>query len=212
MTREEKILLFESNSRYFSETKILEKDEKLYSEGDNCINLYYLKEGRINLFKNINHKKTYMWSALGPEIVGVTSFYNDNLLYSLSSIAAAPCVIFQIKVTDFKTIIESDSTLMTILFADLCKRIKFIHHQTQVYIHGSSKQKLINALLNKNIKSVLFIDGISIQEISDMSGVSIRYSLKILNELCERGLIRIINKIIFIKDPSGLKIVSKLKY
>jgi len=196
-------ILTSSNSIFFSKSITLLKDEYLYREGEICDSIIYIEKGRINLYKDLNDKRMLFWLTVAPEIIGLTSFLNNDSTYNLSAIVAEDSVVKTIKPKCFLEILKNNGDYKRAIMSDLSKRINTMHIHTQIYIKGNAKQKVLNTLTDKEFNRGLFEQsacGLTINEISDINGLVLHNTKAILNNLACKGIISINEDIINILD------------
>jgi len=196
-------------SNYFSKSIHLSKGEYLYREGEICDSIIFIEDGRINLYKDVNNKNILLWLTVAPEIIGLTSFLNNYSTFNLSAIVAKDSIVKSIKPKHFLEILQKNGDFKYAIMSDLSKRINTMHFHTQIYIKGSSKQKILNTLTNQNFNRGLFNKksyGLTIDEISDINGLMLKNTKSILKNLANKGIISLDKDVIKIIDFNKLNV------
>ena len=164
----------------------LQPGAALFREGELNDFVFFIVSGSIKILKS----NCLIGITQANEFVGITSYINESSTYTFSARAVEPCEILKIKKTDFKDLLLSNATFCKQIISILCERLKHTDQKTRNYFEQSPQNRLIHELLlnaqhsSNTIKAIL-----TVEDLSELTGISKRTMKKLLKELSDQDLI-----------------------
>lgn len=187
----------------------INKGEVLFKEGEINDYVFFIESGSIKVLKG----KWVIGITQALEFVGITSCLNETSTYTFSSKAVETSKILKISKHEFKEMLLNNSFFCKQIIEILCERIKLTDVKTRSFIEQSSQHRLINELINNSKKiGQSLITFLSIEDLSELTGISKRAVKKMLNDLSKENLlIQGKNNEIELLDKSKLLKLTKTK-
>ena len=179
------------------------KNSALIEEGSAFKGLFYIKKGIVKILKkNSNGKELLMCFITEGDMIGITTFFNDEK-YQFSAVAMNDCEVLFIKPDDFKILMKNSNEITKKMMEALIQRIDFFENWMTNVLSLSMHKRLAETLIyyslmnNNNENSDLGKDDItfnySIDELAGITGSSNSYVIKILQHFSKKKLIEKIN-------------------
>lgn len=185
-----------------SERVELMDGETLFREGDSNDFVFFILEGSIKVLKS----KWVIGITYPLEFVGITSCLSETSNYTFSSKAIEKSIVLKIRKMDFKNLLMKNATFCKQIIEILCERIKLTDYKTRNYIENTPKQRLIFELMINSKKDTngSFFTNLKPEDLSELTGLSLRNIKKQLNELKSKELIST-------KNSDSILLLNKLK-
>lgn len=199
------ILKLSENKKY----KFYKKYQVIFSEHTKPLGVYYLKEGRVKIFKTDYKGKEQIIRFASPgDLLGIKAIIAEKN-HITSATALEDSIVCLIPGKDFLKLIKENTDLTYSLIKILCELQKETDNRIISAINRSERERLAEALLilSKKFNS----ENINILK-KDLANFSIIESDKLkhyLYELKEKKLISINSQRIKILDETGLKKLAK---
>lgn len=191
-------------SDYLKESFTIKKGDYLFKEGDQEEFVYYISNGSVNIFK----KKSILWSAGDSEFIGISSFFADGSVYRFSAKAAMDSVVHKISNADFTKLLTKNPSFSRMIMDLLCNRIRLTNTRTKTLLKSSSRCRLIKEIvLRVNDSGSKDVD-YSLEDLSEIVGVSKRLIRNLLSDLEKKKLLERIKNRLIIHDLQGLEIIA----
>lgn len=169
-----------------AETQELTEGEVLFKENEPNDFVYLILSGSIK----VTRKKWAIGITFPNEFVGITSCISEGTSYTFSAKASSPSKVLKIKKEIFKKVLLENPKFSRFIIEILCERIKLTDLKTSSFLDLPPERRVIVELLN-NLKDS---DGqltsqISMKDLSELTGVSLRTIKKMINNFIESGII-----------------------
>jgi len=182
----------------------VKKGDYLFEEGDAEKFVYYISDGSVNIFR----KKSILWSAGDSEFIGISSFFSDGSEYRFSAKAAMDSVVYRISEADFTNLLTKNPGFSRMIMDLLCNRIRLTNTRTKTLLKSSSRCRLIKEIVRKVNESDSKDIDYSLDELSEIVGVSKRLIRNLLSDLEKKKLLERIKSRLIIHDLQGLEIIA----
>lgn len=182
------------------------KGKYLFKEGDLIDYVCYIEKGEVFIMR----ENFILWTARNDEIIGISSYMLPGNSYGFSARTGDTSIIYKIPVTIFRKELTNNTTLSQSIMQNLCSRIDKIMLKTTSFTNKSSRNRLIELLIDHSRASKSLNLSYKLSEISELVGVSARTIRSMLNELEEKKLIRRFKDTLEILDLKGLEIIGSL--
>ncbi|PID87461.1 hypothetical protein CSB07_01480 [Candidatus Gracilibacteria bacterium] len=97
--------------KFCQERKVL-KGEKLFNEGDDANSLYFLKEGGVSIYKNVNGSEISIGEVLAEDILGEMAIFGGSGKRSATAIANQDTILIVIMSFSIKEISNKNPALL----------------------------------------------------------------------------------------------------
>lgn len=183
-----------------------EKGVYLFREDDCNNHIFFILKGSVLIMKS----HLILWQAMDNELIGITSFFSKKKQCHFTAKLNKDSTLFiipnEILEKELITNFEFSRSVMTLL----CDRINHIDHRIKDFLDLPSKVRLLRTIvrITRETKTRTII--YQIDEFASLVGISKRIVRKILLELEDRKLIRIIQNKLEVIDMRGIEIISGL--
>lgn len=186
--------------------QLFKKGEYLFRQGDFQDSVFFIDEGGVLIIKD----NIMLWSAQEDEIVGITSYNSKSPYYNFSALICNDSKIYTIPSAIFDELIRENHEFSKMIMTDLCKRIDRINHKTKSFQAKSSKNRLIDFIIEQSKSKVEKVLNLKLSELSEMLGVSTRLIKSIIKELEEKKIVVFKANKLEVLDLRGLEIIAKM--
>lgn len=172
---------------YFEpEQQELKSGDCLFNENEPNDFVYFILTGAVKVSK----KKWAIGITFPNEFVGITSCISEGDTYTFSAKASCASKVLKIKKEIFKKVLLENPKFSRFIIEVLCKRIRLTDLKTSSFLDLPPERRVIVELLN-NLKDIQgkLISQISMKDLSELTGVSIRSVKKIVDHFIEDGII-----------------------
>jgi CRP/FNR family transcriptional regulator len=191
--------------------KSFEKGESLFLEGNDCQQIFLIREGRAKLYRTSSSGREQILETLGP---GDTCACNPGCAaWSCVSSAEAltPCKVWYLQRKDYVHLVQSNSKLahtLNLLFAEKLRRFSCLIEEVSLKDVRKRVVKFLLDMLDENeskgeAQKTLFVP-FTRQEIAQRIGTSRETVARYLHELKRSKLIDIKSHQIFILQKEKL--------
>lgn len=195
-------------SQNLGECLNFKKGEFIFKENENSAFVYFIDDGEINILK----QKWVLWSAKSKEFIGISSFFSEGSKYNFSAKTHKDCKVLKINNSDFRNMLIEDSSFSRKVMNILCDRIKLTNEKTKSLLKQTSKYRLIHEIIKKAKESSSKTIECSLEELSEIIGVSKRLIRNTLSELEKKKLLERMKNNLIIHDLKGLEIIAAQKH
>jgi CRP-like cAMP-binding protein len=172
----------------------------VYSEGEQFTGVYYIQEGKIQLLKSGLNKQMTMWFGGPKEFIGIAPFFNNSKTYSTTAlVTGSVATLIRINEGDFKDFINNHPKIQKEIVSELCQKISLTEMRINNSFHQSTRLRFIDTVtflvrqdcddLSDQLNNGIVLN-YSVENLSEISGISIKYLKKLLNEFEENKLIK----------------------
>lgn len=164
----------------------LKSGDCLFRENEPNDFVYFILKGSVK----VSRKKWAIGITFPNEFVGITSCISEGNTYTFSAKASSPSKILRIKKEIFKKVLLENPKFSRFIIEILCERIRLTDLKTSSFLDLPPERRVIVELLN-NLKDIQgkLISQISMKDLSELTGVSIRSVKKIVDHFIEDGII-----------------------
>ena len=176
-----------------------------YIPGDTGEVLFFLKKGRVQLYRLSPEGKKLIVAALGPgAIFGEMTLVGQGMHNAFAE-ATEDCLLCVMSRADVEHLILSKPRVALRLIEAVGKRLTEAEARLEETTFKSIPSRLASLLLRLSESSGSVIDGYTHQDLGEMLGTYRETTTQTLNEFKSLGLIDIGRKRIEIKDLVGLQ-------
>ncbi|MDX2362288.1 MAG: Crp/Fnr family transcriptional regulator [Crocinitomicaceae bacterium] len=180
------------------------KGEFLFIEGEVEDGVFFISSGAVRIIK----KKWVLWTANSQELIGISSFFSEGSKYSFSAKASDDCKIVKISHDEFQMMLEENQIFGKTIIEMMCNRIKYTNNRLRSVMTNTSRFRLINEIINKSRETKNQTIFYSLEELSELVGISKRLVRSMLAELEKKTLLSRSKNAIIINDLKGLEIIA----
>jgi CRP/FNR family cyclic AMP-dependent transcriptional regulator len=182
-------------------------NEYLFHEGNENSFVYYIIDGKIKVIK----KKIVIGFSNPNEFVGITSCLSENNEYCFSALAQENSTLLRIHKTVFKTVLNENVEFGKIIIDLLCNRIKLTDGKSESFKNHTSTERVVNEILsNVETENNSYTIKATIEDLSELTGVSTNLIKTIIRELSKQKIIEFINHTIRISDYHRLELIGRI--
>jgi len=204
--------------RHSSSVSVYNSGEPIFSQGEAVRGVYYVSENHIRIIREApNGNATFLWFAKPKELVGLTSFFQNNGQYTCSAIAGEkPCTVVFLTNEAFANLYNQHPRFKQKLLRTLCERIRFMEIRTESILYQNIDKRIIETLLflatkensdhqrQKNLRI-----NYTKKELAEMVGASLEYLKTRIRELKSMQLIDYGRGWLSINDVEKLRLRAK---
>lgn len=187
-------------------TDKFKKRQRIYTEGNHPVRLYYVQKGRVKIFKTNNDGKDLITKIANPgEFFGYTALF-ENSVYKESADALEDCEIIAIPSNEFEELVHSNSDVtrkfIKILAADVSEK----EEELLRIAYNSLRRKVADALLTvqKKYSSEKYIN-VSRENLAAVAGTATESLIRTLTDFKAENLIDIVDGKISITNHQKLE-------
>jgi len=166
--------------------------------------IYFILQGEVKILKG----KWVLWSAIEEELIGISSFFADCEQYSFSAVASTDTKVQKVSSIDFEKMLISNPEFSRTIMEMMCERINLTQVRLKKLLKYSSKYRLITEIINKVKKTGVKTIDLTMDELSELIGVSKRLVRKLVIELEDKKLLQRKKNELIIHDLKGLEIIA----
>ena len=186
------------------------KDDILFSEGDEPLGIYCIESGSVKLSKkDSNGQERLIYLATCGEILGLHPVVNTHPFVSTAAAISDTQTIF-IPSGDFMQLIQSNNTYKLLVMKNLCSRIGSMEEHIAGVSEKMSEERLADTLLmlidkyGLNSSNILNVH-LTLDELASFTCTSKSYMKKIVSDFSSKGLVSISADHIKILNLSKIK-------
>lgn len=189
--------------------KVYKKKSDIFTEGDNPLNVYYVKSGSVKIYKSHPDGKELIIGLVNAnEFFGFEPIF-EGAVYAESAVAIQDTVLTVIPKHDFLTLLQSPDVSASFISL-LCKKVAEKENQLLNLAYNSVRQRTAEALL----KTIQLRDNnekiqISRDDLAKMVGTASESVIRVLSDFKDEGLIEIESGKIKIKSQPKLEKVVR---
>lgn len=192
--------IFQNDLSRFIEVLYFEKDELIYSQGDELRGIYVLAYGEIKVYFSLkNGKENILRKLRAPRIFGELEFMvNELAASSVQALKDSYCLYFP------------NSTCKDILLNDIFFLRKISYNLSEAIYKSNSKSSINQGVSPRNrVIAYIFINEkdnkffCNMKEMSEYTGISERHLFRIMNEMVQKNYI--------IKEKNQYSIINRDK-
>lgn len=198
-------------TQHYKTSKQISAAKTIFSEGDLVTGIYVLCSGKVKvLLKTSKEKENIIRIAGQGQVLGHRGF-SEKMVYPISAKTLIESEVAYISNEDFFKLIRANKDLsfyMMMFFADELLRSE---QKLRVYALKSSKEKVASALIMvlnafgfKDEKTKLIDLGLNLRELANFATISYPTLLKVLDNLCQDGIIGNIDNGLCLLNESAL--------
>ncbi len=190
-----------------------QKGETILKQGLASNYLFFIANGLVKLVLEGDKNKNLIIEILTEnELIGISSLYS-NEIQPYSAIALKTTSVFFIETKMLFSIAKENYLFSQFLFKELQKKNHSLIIKLNILgnkqIHGRFASSLLY-LTSDKFKGKRIFNYFSRKELSELSGISIDSSMKLINELKNDKLIEVKNKIIEITDMEMMQRLMRI--
>ena len=185
-----------------SEIIDITKGEILFKEGEINDFVFFIKSGKLKVSKTEN----VIGFTREKEFIGITSCLCDGDHFYFTAVACENSSLLKIDKTFFKKALIENPEFGKTMIEILCRRIKITDNKTKSFTQLTTSERIINEILN----NVLFENDLrkiylSIDDLTELTGVSSIQVLTTIKDLTAKNLIKMKDEKITITHLEKLK-------
>ncbi len=186
-------------------TKLYKKRETIFEEGDYPRYLYFVKNGKVKVFKTNDDGKEYIISlATEGEFVGYVDLIKDTK-YSESCAALEDTEVSLIPKDDFHALLNANRDVASQLIKMLASNVSEKEEQLLQLAYNSVRKRVASALLLLHDKEGKSEFNILRDDLARIVGTAKESVIRMLTEFKEDGYIEITDGAITIKNRQKLE-------
>lgn len=163
---------------------VVSKGSVLFQEGDPNDFVYYVLDGEIK----ISQKNFVVGLINSHEFFGINSCLSEGSCYAFSSRAKTTSNLYRIDKNNFKALLLKDGDFSRYIIKVLCDRIRKTDLKTTTFLSLPGDVRVIQELLdNTNEVDAHLIISLTYNDLSELTGVSLRSVKRIIEDLIQRG-------------------------
>jgi CRP-like cAMP-binding protein len=189
------------------------KGEELFIEGNAVTGMYFILSGLVKVHKKWgDNKELIVRFANAGAIAGHRGLGADTI-YPVSATALSNTEVCYVDLDFFIATLKVNPGYLFELMMFFAAELKESEKRMRNLAHMSTKGRISQALLNLNTKFGTdengFIDiDLSRQDLASYSGTTYETLFKMLNEMAEENILKLVDKKIAIADINKLTLVS----
>ena len=187
------------------------KGESLFFEGKACERVFFVRSGRVKIYRTASSGREQILETLGPGDTCACNPGSQNWSCSSSAEALTPCAVWFLSRDHYVRMVQTNSKLSHTLNRLFAKRLQCFSELIEEVSLKDSKKRLIKFLLdmlNENTaessKNVLFIP-FTREELAQRIGAARETVARQLYQLKRKRFIDIKPRQILILDQTGLE-------
>ncbi len=186
-------------------SKFYKKRETLFEEGDYPRYLFFIKSGKVKVFKTNEDGKEYIINIFRPgEFVGYVDLIKGNE-YSESASALEDTEVSLVPKDDFQKLLYRNRDVSSQLIKMLANNITEKEEQLLQLAYNSVRKRVADAILQLSEKEAKQDIQILRDDLARIVGTAKESVIRMLTEFREDGYIDIIDGNIIIKEPEKLE-------
>ena len=192
--------------------QLYKQNDRIFTEGDPFLGLYYVLEGNVKIFKNNHNQPLLLWVGEANEFIGIASYFDNSDNYQFTAMASGSnCKLIYISSDNFSESLNRIQGIKEEIIKIFCKRINFVELRINNQIQHSTRQRFINTInfIHKNFNSPKQNQSLkgtvvrySINDLSEMVGSSKKSLSKLIKEFEDNNMLRFQGDNIIIHDIS----------
>ncbi len=185
-------------------TKVYKKRELLFEEGDFPRYLFFVKRGKVKVFKTNEDGKEYIINLFkAGEFVGYVDLIKDSK-YSESAAALEETEVSLIPKEDFQTLLTGNRDVASQLIKMLANNVSEKEEQLLHLAYNSVRKRVADAIILLSDKEGTQEISILRDDLARIVGTAKESVIRMLTEFKEDGYIEIVDGAISIKDRERL--------
>lgn len=186
-------------------SKFYKKRETLFEEGDYPRYLFFIKSGKVKVFKTNEDGKEYIINIFRPgEFVGYVDLIKGNE-YSESAAALEDTEVSLVPKDDFQKLLYRNRDVSSQLIKMLADNISEKEEQLLQLAYNSVRKRVADAILELSEKEAKKDIQILRDDLARIVGTAKESVIRMLTEFREDGYIDIIDGNIIIREPEKLQ-------
>lgn len=186
-------------------SKSFKKRETLFEEGDYPRYLFFIKDGKVKVFKTNEDGKEYIINIYGPgEFVGFVDLIKDEE-YIESAAALEDTEVSLIPKEDFQKLLYGNRDVASQLIKMLANNIAAQEEQLLQLAYNSVRKRVADAILylseRENKENIQILR----DDLARIVGTAKESVIRMLTEFKEDGYIKVVDGNIIIQDRNKLK-------
>lgn len=188
------------------------KNEILVRINDPFQGVFCIQEGVVKVSTSRNNKEFILWFARPGDIIGISSFIN-NENYSFNALAVEAVNACFIPTNDFKELVSKDPVVSKKLMKDMCDKINFFENRISSIARKRIREQFAEILISLAMKNKQAAAGnmpinYSIKDLADIIGTTKNYLYNILLDFHSKKVVDMYNKKLIIKDFDKLSLIA----
>lgn len=201
-----------SSIRQCLREKSFEKGEALFMEGNSCEKVFFVKSGRVKLYRISSSGREQILETLAPGDTCACNPGSQSWSCASTAEAVTACTVWFLSRTDYVRMVQASSTLARTLNRLFAGRLKCFSALIEEVSLKDSKKRLIKFLLDmltehrgRGAKGDALSISFTREELAQRIGVVRETVARQLYELRRLRLIEIRPRQILIRDKEGLE-------
>jgi CRP-like cAMP-binding protein/CheY-like chemotaxis protein len=190
--------------------RTLKKKSELFAEGDNPLNIYFIKSGSIKVYQSHPEGKELITNIYNPnDFFGFESIL-EGTNYHESAVAMQDSEVITIPKQDFLTLLQTNPDVSKGFISLLSKKVAEKEKQLLNLAYNSVRQRTAEALLKvRELKDSNSNIQISRDDLAKIVGTASESVIRVLSDFKDEGLIEIDGGKIRITEPGKLEKVVR---
>ena len=201
--------LFDSDVSGLVELLYYEPKEYLIRDGEISAYLLFLVDGECRFF-TFNNDGTYIsfGAAKSFEVFGeVSSLWGLEPANSVQAVTPTYCLGFQL--SRYRDMLLNDNRFLRYLCQLISTRVITSNEALKSYVSVKAENRLANYII-QHVSNGLFTS--SLNRCNEAIGVSYRHLLRIMNDFCNRGILKKENRKYYVIDQKQLTDLSEEEF
>lgn len=179
--------IFSLDVTKITELFLFEKDEYLIRQGEYSGYIYFLADGRLKVFScNISGNIIPLGYYQRFRVIGEVSLLWGNKP-DASVQAVDECYCFGINLERYRDVMLGDNTFLRYICTLLCAKVKMLDDNMAALMFMPLETRLASFILQNTERCVFQT---SLLECSELIATSYRHLLRMMKDLCDRGMLK----------------------
>ncbi len=190
-----------------------QRKETIFKQHANASHIIFVKEGLVKLnIEGDNDKKLIVSIAKPRDFIGLSEIYG-NRYYDFTAVAIKDTLLFQIRVEDFKKLVEENNDFAISILKWYCQNMEYMYQKVFALgtkqMHGRLADIILD-LCQKDFEREKVYMYLTRKDLAEFSGMSTESAIRLLTEFKNDGLIRIEGRSIYLNNLELLQRLSRI--
>jgi len=197
-----------------SNVKVFDKKEIIYLEGNHPKYLYFLRKGKVKLYKTNEDGREFITNIVSEgEFFGYLSLI-QNSIYPNNAAALESCEIGIISKSDFNQLMYNNHYVSNVFIKLISNSLEENEEKLLSLAYNNVRGRVAEAILkifhqNKENNSADELIKISREDLASIVGTSTESTIRTISEFKDDGLLEIVGRSLSVKNVLKLEKVSK---
>lgn len=199
--------LFNKDMYSFMNLLKFNKGERLCTEGETMTHFIFFLEGRAKVFNTQPNGKSLSLSFYFPfQVLGDLEFIKEKITSGTVE-ALTTCYVLSMSMEVARDELSQDSRFLTFICESLANKLVHLGMNASINLLYPLENRLasyisaVSVLMEGPMSSEYLTFNENLTQLSELLGTSYRHLLRILNKLCDQGVLQ--------KEAKGYKVINE---